>query len=205
MAASYTNTLAAAASSGISSAAVKDREDSAAQSLLEIAARGHSASVSVTRPSNTTAYTGGDVIGIADAGTPANAGSAILTFSSIGQTGELIRIVSATLEIDLAANPGAAMTTFRLHLYSTAPAAILDNAAFDLGSTAADRAKYLGWVDFDPLVDLGSTLYFNEDNINKLVKLAASSTSLYGVLQTGAGYTPSSGDVHVVRLNCETV
>ena len=157
-------------------------------------------SITKTRPSNTTAYTAGDVLGIADAGTPANAGSAILEFANVGPSGGAVFITDTRLEIHVAAIPSG-MTSFRLHLYSASPTAILDNAAWDLPS--GDRASYLGYVDLGSPVDVGSTLFVQATGINKKVKLASGSTSLFGEVVTNGGYTPSSGAVKVVTL--ETV
>lgn len=154
--------------------------------------------ISLTRPSNTTAYAALDVIGVADAVTPANAGSAIHELALAGPAGGSVIIVGAELAIHLAAVI-AGMTGFRIHLYDASPTAILDNAAFDL--VAGDRAKYLGYVDVGAVVDLGSTLYAAADGLNKLVKLAAAATSLFAQIQTLGGYTPSSGDVAKLTLH----
>lgn len=158
---------------------------------------GYTSAVTFPRPSNITTYTAGDVIGIADAGTPANAGSAIHEFTSIGPAGGSILITAADLRIDVAAVPSG-MTSFRLHLYDAPPTAILDNAAWDL--PAGDRTAYLGYIDIGTIVDVGSTLYVQADQINKQFKLAAGSTSLYGQLVTNGGFTPGSATVKRLRL-----
>lgn len=158
---------------------------------------GYIPAVTFTRPSNTTAYTAGDVIGIADAGTPANAGSAIHEFTDAGPAGGNVLITAADLRIDVASLP-AGMTTFRLHLYDAAPTAILDNAAWDL--PAGDRTAHLGYIDLAQMADVGSTLYVQADQVNKQFKLASGSTSLYGLLVTNGGFTPSSGAVKRLRL-----
>lgn len=164
---------------------------------------GYKSTVTITRPSNTTAYTAGDVVGQADSGTPANAGTAILEFASIGPSAGHIVITGLLLEIDVNAVP-AGMTTFRLHLYDAAPDAILDNAAFDL-SSAGDRGKYLGWIDVRVPVDIGSTLIAIEDGLSIHRKLATASTSIFGVLQTIGAYTPSSGAVKKLTLRAVAV
>ena len=79
----------------------------------------------------------------------------------------------------------------RLHLYSASPAAIADNAAFNL--VTADRASYLGFVDIAALTDLGDTLYSQNLQVNKHIKLA--SANLFAVLQTMAAFTPASAQV----------
>lgn len=153
--------------------------------------------VTITRPANTTAYAGGDAVGVADADTAANAGSAILEFAGIGngfQNGHA-RITSSDLRINLDAVP-ASMTSFTLHLYNEAPAAILDNAVWSL--VAADRTKYLGSLAVGTPADAGGTLWISADALNKHIKLAG--PNVYGVLVTAGGYTPSSGEVIAVTL-----
>jgi hypothetical protein len=160
---------------------------------------GYAVRLAFSRPQNTTAYTALDVIGIADAVTPANAGSAILELAGIGPAGGYVELSDVHLEVDLNAVP-ASMTTFRLHLYDAAPAAILDNAAFNLGGTVADRAKYLGAIELVAPVDRGATLWSENVARGKRVKLATGSTSLFAVLQTDGGYTPTSAEAYALRL-----
>ena len=153
--------------------------------------------VSFARPSNTTAYTAGDVIGVADTGTPANAGSAIHTLTSIGPAGGYVLIQSVELLIGNTSVPSG-MGGFRLHLYTASPTAILDNAAFDLVS--GEVANYVGFVDLPTPADFGSTLYSQADYSGRLIKLASASTSLFAELQTIGAYTPASGTIYTLRV-----
>ena len=154
---------------------------------------GYTAQTAVTRPADTTAYTAGDVVG---------ATAAAIKFTNIGPALGHIIITDADLRIDVTGVPSG-MTTFRLHLYNvTPPSALADNAAWDL--PAGDRASYLGFVDFDTPVDVGSTLFISMSAVNKKMKMGATS-SLYGYLVTGAGWTPSSAAVKSVRLNSVAV
>jgi len=152
----------------------------------------HSATVTITRPSDTTAYAAGDVIGDTD-------GSAIFTFANMAKTGGgEIMITSIELEIDVAALPsGFAGTNVRL--YNASPTAIADNAAWDLPS--GDRGKYLGKVLLGTPVDEGTTLFSDNDGINKQIKLT--STSLFVELQTVGAFTPTSAAVN--RLTIHTI
>jgi hypothetical protein len=152
--------------------------------------------VTISRPENTTAYTAGDVIGVA-AAVAANAGSAILEFGGVPA---YAMIDEVTLQIRLTAVISG-MTTFRLHLYSSSPTAILDNAAWDL--PAGDRAAYQGFVDIPTIADLGSTLWSQTTSVNKRIK--TTSGVVYGLLQTIGAYTPSSADVHVVTIKVTEV
>lgn len=154
-------------------------------------APGLSASVSVTRPSDTTAYAANDVVGVTGGGT------ATITFALSAVSGSRIMITSAALERDASAVISGE-TSYTLHLYNaTQPSAQIDNAAFDLAS--GDRTAYLGSIDLGTPVDLGSTLYIATDGINKQIKLAG--TGLFGVLVTAGAYTPVSAAVHVVTIH----
>lgn len=185
---------------------MKDMGDGTHAEVVSVSGASQS-SVVITRPSNNTAYAAGDVLGVADAGTPANAGSAILEFADVASAGANVLITNVSLAAYVSALPSG-MTTFRLHLYSASPAAILDNAAWDL--VAADRAAYLGYVDIEQMVDVGSTLYVQTNKaenatLPKQVKLADGSTSLFGLLVTNGGFTPTSGAVKKLTLSAVMV
>jgi hypothetical protein len=158
----------------------------------------YTASVALTRPSNTTAYTAGDVVGAADTTTAANAGNAILTFGNVSAPGGAIRIDSVDLSINNTVVPSG-MDAFRLHLYSVPPAAILDNAAFDL--TLTETPRYLGFVTIALPVDIGSTLYSSTVNIGKVVRMLPYSQTLFAKLETRGAYTPASGTLYTVKLS----
>ena len=158
---------------------------------VTVKANSYSAAVTLTRTSDTNAYTANDVVGAATGSTAA------LTFATMGPSAGRVMLTSCALEIDLAAIISG-MTSFRLYLYNvTPPSALGDNAAFDLPS--GDRASYLGYVDLGSPVDLGSTLYVEFNGINKQIKLAG--TSIFAYLVTIGAYTPSSGDVFVITLH----
>lgn len=150
---------------------------------------GHSTTVTITRPANTTDYTAGDVIGDTN-------GSAIFTFANMARAAGEVLITSIELEIDLAAVPSG-MTGFNVRLYNASPTAIADNAAWDLPS--GDRGKYLGKIQLGTPVDEGSTLFIDNDGINKQIKLLT--TSLYVELQTLGGFTPTSAAVKRLTIH----
>lgn len=150
---------------------------------------GAKSSASFTRPTGTTAYSAGDVVGPAEA---------VLQFSNIANyAGRSIIISGATLEIDTNTVP-TGMTSFKLHLYNAAPTAIAENAAFDLPE--ADRDKYIGNITISAPSDLGSTLWSQNDNLNFNAKLSDISMSVYGMLTTDAAHTPVSACVYKVTL-----
>lgn len=140
-----------------------------------------------TRPSNTTAYTALDVV--------STTGGAVLEFTNMGPPNGVILITAARLRIDVSAVPSG-MATMRLHLYNSSPTAIADNAAFDLPS--GDRSKYVGYIDIGTPIDLGATLWAQNDDVRKQVIL--SGTSVYGILQTSGAYTPTSAAVYTPTL-----
>jgi hypothetical protein len=145
--------------------------------------------LSFSRPADTTAYTGNDVVGGA------------LTFASVGPSAASVMVTGVQLEVDVAAVPSG-MTTFRLYLYGvTPPSALADNAVWDLPS--GDRASFLGFIDVGTPVDLGSTLYVEVNGVNKQLKLA--SANLYAYLVTAGAYTPGSADAFKVTVHTTAV
>ena len=159
-------------------------------SSLTVDSKAYRSVVTITRPSNTTAYTAGDVVGD-------TSGSAIITLSNIGPSGGYVLVQSVSLIFsDSAVISG--MGSYRLHFYSASPTAIADNAVFDLVS--GERANYLGFVDLATPVDFGSSLYTQTDYPGRLIKLAAGSTTLYAELETKGAYTPASASTIDVRV-----
>jgi hypothetical protein len=163
----------------------------------------YSASVTITRPSNTTQYTAGDAEGVADVSVAANAGSAIHELANIGPAGGQILMLSMDLMPYLASVPSG-MGAYTAHLFNAAPTAILDNAAYSL--QAADRTKFLGsiLIGTPAVTNMGvtpTTIYASSDKTSHqgTWQLAAGSTSLWVVLVTGATYTPGSGTVKLLR------
>lgn len=158
---------------------------------IGVAGTAFRAAVTVTRPSNTTAYTAGDVVGD-------TSGSAIITLSNIGPTGGFVLIQSASLVFsDTAVISG--MGAYRLHFYNASPTAIVDNAAFDLVS--GERSSYVGYIDFATPVDFGSSLYTQVDFPGRLIQLASGSSTLFAELETKGAYTPASASTIAVRVS----
>ena len=165
------------------------RSDGSYASL--VAGGAYRTTATITRPSNTTAYTAGDVVG--DTG-----GSAIISLTSAGPTAGFVIIQSISLVFSDSVVP-AGMSAFRLHLYSASPTAIADNAAFDLVS--GERATYMGFIDLPTPADFGSTLYTQTDYPGRLIKLGAASTTLFAELETRGAYTPVSASTVAIRVN----
>jgi len=160
-------------------------------SSLTVDGRAYRTTATITRPSNTTAYTAGDVVG--DTG-----GSAIISLTSAGPTAGFVIIQSISLVFSDSTVPSG-MGAFRVHLYSASPTAIADNAAFDL--TSGERDTYMGFIDLPTPADLGSSLYTQTDYPGRLIKLAAASTTLFAELETRGAYTPVSASTVSIRVN----
>jgi hypothetical protein len=160
-------------------------------SPVTVDGKAYRVTTTITRPSNTTAYTAGDVVGSTN-------GSAILTLSGVGPSGGYVLVQSAALIFSDSTVP-AGMGAFRVHVYNTSPTAIADNAPFDLVS--GDRASYMGYVDLSAPQDLGSTIYTQVDYPGRLIKLAAASTSLFAEIETRGAYTPVSASTVELRVS----
>ena len=146
--------------------------------------------VTITRPSNITPYTAGALVGDTN-------GSAILTFTNAGPSGGFVLLQSLSLVFSDSSVPAG--VSFRLHLHSTAPSAVADNAAFDLLS--GERDTYMGFIDIPTPQDFGSSLYTQVDYPGRLIKLAPGSTSLFAELETRGAYPPVSASTIAVRMN----
>lgn len=162
-----------------------------ADGSLTVDGRAYRTTATITRPSNTTAYTAGDVVG--DTG-----GSAIISLTAAGPSAGFAIIQSVSLVFSDSTVPSG-MGAFRLHLYSAIPSAIADNAAFDLLS--GERATYMGFVDLPTPSDFGSSLYTQTDYPGRLIKLGTASTTLFVQLETRGAYTPVSASTVSVRMN----
>jgi hypothetical protein len=160
-------------------------------SSLTVDGRAYRSLTTITRPSNTTAYTAGDVVG--DTG-----GSAIISLANAGPSAGFVLAQSISLVFSDSVVP-AGMGAFRVHFYNASPTAIADNAAFDLVS--GDRALYMGYVDLPAPQDLGSSLYTQTDYSGRLLKLGTASTTLFAEIETRGAYTPVSASTVTLRVN----
>jgi hypothetical protein len=158
---------------------------------LTVDGKAYRSTATITRPSNTTAYTAGDVVGN-------TGGSAIISLTSAGPSGGFVLVQSVSLVFSNSTVP-AGMGAFRIHMYSASPTAIADNAAFNLVS--GERDTYMGYIDLPTPQDFGSTLYTQADYVGRLVKLAAASSSLFAEIETRGAYTPVSASTISLRIN----
>lgn len=159
---------------------------------FNVASPTYMASVTKTRPANTTAYDAGDVLAeSASAGT-------VWTFADIGPTGGTVLVTSITLKVGLDAVP-VGMGSFRLHLFKAPPTTLNDGDPVNVA--VADRGNYLGWVDIPSPIDRGATLVAQDYYMRQQLRLRPGDTSLYGFLETVGGYTPTSQTEYAVTMH----
>jgi hypothetical protein len=170
---------------------------SAASNPLPVAGQAVEARAEFTRPANTTAYTASDAV--------SNSASApaALTFPNLtrGNT-KSAYIVKASIATDLK----TCTARFRLHLFNgaSAPTAINDNDAQTL--LYANRASYVGSIDFAGMTteDATNSTGAFAFNLNpRLPFVTSGSTSLYGLLEALDAFTPASGQNFSVALTVE--
>lgn len=149
-----------------------------------------SPTVIFNRPADLTPYGTADVIG--------STSTANHEATRVGSPDTLIWIQSASLLIGDTSIPSG-MSSFRLHLWNAAPAAIADNAVF--AASSADRAKYCGFVDLASIAAIGGGFLFTfGDYVGRPIRLSTS--SFWFNLVTVGGFTPVSGTEYQVRFQC---
>lgn len=104
--------------------------------------------------------------------------------------GSIIRILSASVKIDVTAVPSG-QTSYSLQLYGQAqPSGQADNDAWTLAS--ADLDTYRGSVSLGTPVDLGACLYVKSQALDTDVKLADGSSSIFARLVTDGAHTAAA-------------
>lgn len=143
-----------------------------------------------TRPANVLAYTDGQAI----AANPAT----VLTFGSTPQQG----LGGYVTRVFLRTSNSAHTAAVRLHLYEGIPSTITDRTAFALVN---GTAEYFGYVDFTTFVTggTGSAIAVSEGAFSKPLQFAAPNGVVYGLLESRAAFTPTSGQVFAALLYTE--
>ena len=147
--------------------------------------------VDLTRPANTIPYDPLDVV------CDSTATAHVLTFAGMGRVaGASGLILRARIVTDQVANTGL----FRLHLFHTSPAAIVDNAFYTLLYT--DRAKVVDTLNLGPLATEGTGSSGADFSAAIQIPYLCDilDTQLYGVLETVDGFTPASGQKFFIEL-----
>lgn len=152
-----------------------------------------STSSSFTRPSDTTAYASGDLIG-----NSTTAGSVTPLLFNIGY-GQGFKLYRASVSFNSATPTNA---KFRLHLYGSSPT--VTNG--DNGAWLSTLSNYLGAVDVDAsgLTFSDSTLaygiYVNTALTLPMLLTSSVNSQIYGLLAATAAYTPTSAEIFTVSL-----
>jgi hypothetical protein len=142
----------------------------------------------ITRPATTTpAYDALDVIGDTN-------GSAIFEIPNMGVAGSVVRLLTANLILAVASLPAGA-TSFQMWLFNASPTAHADKDALAL--QAADATKYVDDFTLTTPVDKGPFLASINRGVDIDIHLIT--TSVYFMLQTTTGYTPTSGAVKYMK------
>lgn len=166
----------------------------------EVKGRMVRASQAFTRPSNTTAYAAKDAV--ADG----TSSPTILTFANlarkVGRGGYITGIQIFT-------DDDTVTEVFRLHLFSSSPTAINDNAAMT-APLYADVSKYVCNIKLAAMASQNSAGAAQTQQGTTMEPPVAipyicgsSETSLYGMLEAVSGFTPTSGQKFTVILIAE--
>lgn len=156
-------------------------------------------SATFTRPADTTAYAAGDLVA-----NSTTAGSVVaMSFTSMVRTaGDCVRLERARLT-----KTGTSLTNaqFRLHLFEDVPVpSVGDNAAFQT-SNALSTTKVLNYIgSFSFTLDRsgsdGASGRAVPDTTFPITTSPVSGTTLYGLLEATAAYTPANAEAFVLTL-----
>lgn len=142
---------------------------------------GYISTATITRAANTTAYAANDVYGSA------------FEIANIGASGGYIFLQNFDLMFNITAVPSG-MSAFSLYLFSVSPpSAITDNLPYSLSN--ADKPSIITKLGIDFAVSLargGGTVVGERLELNREIKLANGSTSLWGYLVTLSAFTPAA-------------
>lgn len=148
-------------------------------------------SATFARPGDTNVYAVDDVVG----------SGAVITFANIGRSpGGTGYITNARIAKSTAVITNA---SFRLWLFSAAPAAIADNSPFTL--LWANRAIRDGYIDFACITaGAGSdSASATVANLNIRFSCATDSTSIFGVLTARQAYVPGNAENFFIELSAD--
>ncbi len=152
---------------------------------------GFASTATIQRPSGATAYTANDVYG------------SIIQLSNVGPSGGNIFINNVKIMFNTS-TPPSGMTSLVIYLYSASPpSAIADNLVFN--GASADRDFHLtedGIILSIATMRGGGSFFAMASNINRQIKLAANSTSLWAYVVTPSAFTPtSSAETGTITIN----
>lgn len=148
------------------------------------------AATQITRPANVTAYTAGDVV----ADTIGQ--HRPISLNAIIGAGYGVKIVRARIQSE---DTGVTGARFNLHVFTTEPTFIADNAPFTL--------SYLGATNRVGIIPVtmgtGSTATFGQNDFNQLI-LNPSSSTIHFILEAVSGFSPSANSTRFnIAIDCE--
>lgn len=153
-------------------------------------------SANFTRPANTTGYASGGLV----ANSTTAASVVALSWSTAARiAGNPAFITRARLKTSSTSVTNA---SFRLHLYAADPAASTGITNGDNGAWLTKHASYLGSIDI--IVDKAfsdAAAGQGAPSVGSFIEfIPASGTTIYGLLEARAAYTPTSSEVFTVEL-----
>ncbi len=157
--------------------------------------------VELTRPSDTTAYTSGDIVSNSTVATT------LMEFASVAATNGASCYITG---IHIITDKKAITPQFRLHFWNASdPTTSADNAA-NRSPLYADDSKYCGYWDMPPMQSSadttnGTSSWSTDESCRIPVKCGASTTSLWVLMETLSAFTPSSGQKFRVTLKVDNL
>lgn len=152
-------------------------------------------SFSITRPANTTAYAASTVINA----TGATSAIALTNFSS--GNAAFCRVT----RVQFWTNQNANTSRYRLHLFNAIPTALYADQSL-MQILFADISTKLCEIDVPALRTGGSssdTAYYDNNALNYPFIGPASATTVYCLIETPDGFTPTSGQQFAARFEVE--
>jgi hypothetical protein len=152
-----------------------------------------------TRPADTTAYAAGDLVA-----NNTTAGSVVpLAFASaVREEGACLRIERVRL---IASNTSLTNASFRVYIFRVSPTvSVGDNGALNASSVLAlsDVKDLIGWADIT--LDRSGTASAVGRGVpstgSGMTASPTTGTTLYGLIEATAAYTPTSGETFTVAL-----
>jgi hypothetical protein len=141
-----------------------------------------------TRPANTTPYSIGDGM------TDSTSAPAAISFANAVRVAGYGAVLPKTWKMTFN-DTTVTNANFRLWLYLATPAAIPnDNEAYT-PAVYADRASIVGYVDFAAFTAGSDGAYCFGTPVFDNIPIKPAATTLYGLLQAKAAYTPISEEV----------
>jgi hypothetical protein len=159
-------------------------------SVQEVGGNTSTPTASFTRPSNTTAYTAGQVV--ADSTTAAT----VRQFSNCSRTNGNTGLIVTCVITDSAKQ--TTLPQFNLWLFNASPTVQNDAAAF--APSATDLLNLVAILPVSAFYGASANGALVANGLNQPFKCASGSTTLYGVLVAANAYTPVSAEVFNITL-----